>query len=266
MSSLVAFSFGTKDIRVTDRDGGSWFILRDLLEAMETSTPTAVALESIIQGLGDGFNDVTPIIDSLGRKQTAIIVAESAATFLLSRSNTDKGRELNRFIHVEVLPSIRKTGSYQAPSHRQSEVDIAALKLSPIAARAAKAFGFKGNMATLSADNAVRRITGSSPLALFGQSALKAEDQDALLIVTEIANRLGIKAREVNPLLTKSGLQTEYRDAKGKLCYEMTETGKAFGVFVDTGKNHGDGAPVRQLKWRASVVTFLVGQVRIDPA
>ena len=115
MSNITLFSFGTREIRVTDQNGDPWFILRDLLEAMETSTPVTVAIESIKQGLGDGFNNVIPILDSLRREQNATIVAESAATYLLSRSNTEKGRELNRFIHVDVLPSIRKTGSYNTP-------------------------------------------------------------------------------------------------------------------------------------------------------
>ncbi|MCK7581060.1 MAG: hypothetical protein MZV65_39650 [Chromatiales bacterium] len=36
-------------------------------------------------------------------------------TFLVSRSNTETGRKLNRFIHTEVLPQIRKTGQYLVP-------------------------------------------------------------------------------------------------------------------------------------------------------
>lgn len=113
-TQLIPFSFGTREIRVTDQNGDPWFILRDLLEAMETSTPVTVAIESIKQGLGEGFNNVIPLQTAGGMQQT-IIVAESAATYLLSRSNTEKGRELNRFIHVDVLPSIRKTGSYNTP-------------------------------------------------------------------------------------------------------------------------------------------------------
>jgi hypothetical protein len=38
---------------------------------------------------------------------------------------------------------------------------------------------------------------------------------------------------------------------------ELTEMGRAFGVYVDTSKKKGDGSPVRQIKWRASVVEFL---------
>jgi len=111
MTSLTPFSFDSREIRVVDQNGNPWFILRDLLEAMESKTTTTAAVESIKQGLGEVFVNDIPL-QTAGGMQQVIIVAESAATYLLSRSNTEKGRELNRFIHVEVLPSIHKTGSY----------------------------------------------------------------------------------------------------------------------------------------------------------
>jgi len=111
-NQLIHFSFNTKEVRVTDQNGNEWFILRDLLDAMESKTTTTAAVESIKQGLGEVFVNDIPL-QTAGGMQQVIIVAESAATYLLSRSNTDKGRELNRFIHVEVLPSIRKTGKYE---------------------------------------------------------------------------------------------------------------------------------------------------------
>lgn len=93
-------------------DGTTWFVLRDVLEAMDTATTRQEAITSIEQGLGDGVVDSIPILDRLGREQQITIIAESAATYLVSRSNTEAGRKLNRFIHTEVLPQIRRTGRY----------------------------------------------------------------------------------------------------------------------------------------------------------
>ena len=111
MSSIIIFSFGSHEIRVTDRDGNPWFVLRDLLVGMASKTTTTVAVESITQGLGCGLaRDIS--VQTAGGKQATIIVDESATTYLLARSNTKKGRELNRFIHDEVLSAIRKAGSH----------------------------------------------------------------------------------------------------------------------------------------------------------
>ena len=114
MSNIVPFNFESHEVRVVDIDGAPWFVLRDVLEAMGSSTPPNVAKRSLNEGLGDGYNDVTPIIDSMGRTQKTTIINEAAVTFLVARSNTDEGRRLNRWIHSEVLPSIRKTGKYEA--------------------------------------------------------------------------------------------------------------------------------------------------------
>lgn len=112
MAAIIPFTFDSKQIRVTDQNGDPWFVLRDLLEAMASKTKSTDAVDSINQGLGEGFVNDVPL-QTAGGTQKVIIVAEPAATYLLSRSNTEKGRELNRFIHVEILPSLRKTGAYQ---------------------------------------------------------------------------------------------------------------------------------------------------------
>ena len=135
-----------------------------------------------------------------------------------------------------------------------------ALQLTPLAMEAAKAFGFRDTQAAFSADRAIQTITGVSALDLMGQRELLAADQDALLTVSDIADRLGWKVREVNPRLTLAGLQDEHRDHKNRLYYEVTELGRGFGVYLDTGKKHSDGTPIRQLKWRGSVVDYLSQQ------
>ena len=92
----------------------------DVLDAMESTTKTTDAIASINQGIGDGFVVDHPIPDSLGRSQQTTIVHESGVTYLVTRSNTEAGKRLNRYLHVEVLPSIRKTGKFsQEPSIRE---------------------------------------------------------------------------------------------------------------------------------------------------
>ena len=117
MNDLTLFQFEKTEIRtITNERGEPWFVLRDVLEAMQSTTKRADAIDAITQGLGDGMVNDLPILDKLGRPQTATIISEPAVTFLVSRSNTETGRKLNRFIHAEVLPQIRKTGRYEAPN------------------------------------------------------------------------------------------------------------------------------------------------------
>lgn len=118
MSNLIPFTFEGNDIRtITDETGAPWFVLRDLLGAMGTTRTTTQAIESIDEGLGQGYTKDIPL-QTTGGIQTLVVVAEPAVTYLLSRSNTEAGRRLNRFIHAEVLPAIRQTGRYDAKPTR----------------------------------------------------------------------------------------------------------------------------------------------------
>lgn len=128
--------------------------------------------------------------------------------------------------------------------------------------RAAKAFGLRDNQARLSANRAIRHFTGVNLLEAMGHTYLEAPDQEVLLTVSDIALRLNCTVYAVNPSMTNAGLQTEHRDHKHKLYYELTPLGHRFGVYLDTNKKHSDGTPIRQIKWRASVIECLQNSER----
>lgn len=256
-SDLIPFSFDSKEIRVTDQNGDPWFILRDLLDAMESKTTTTAAVESIKQGLGEGFVGDIPL-QTAGGTQTVIVVAESAATYLLSRSNTEKGRELNRFIHVEVLPSIRKTGKYEAPAKPEPKTEIkprVVKEAFSAGLHIAKLCGFTGNHALLSADRCVREFTGRSALEMIGATHLLADERGRTYTPTDLGKMADppMSGQKVNKAIEDGGMQV--RDIKG----EWTPLDKADGLFewVDTGKRHSDGTPIKQMRWFVEVLDRL---------
>lgn len=112
-SILTVFELGASQGRyfVDDRED-FWFCLTDVLTISKTSTTTVQAQTLIEAVFADGYktNMVTP--DSMGRPQDTIFIHESAFTFLVTRFRTEAGKKLNRFIHKELLPTIRKTGGY----------------------------------------------------------------------------------------------------------------------------------------------------------
>lgn len=261
MSSLIPFSFNSHEIRITDQDGNPWFILRDLLEAMESKTTTTAAVESINQGLGEGFVGDIPL-QTTGGVQSTIIVAESAATYLLSRSNTEKGRELNRFIHVEVLPSIRKTGSYSippTPAPKLSREERYRLGVYRDAVKTARLIGFEGTMALLSADNYCKSTLGVSVLAGLGATHLLADERGRVYTPTELGKLLypPLSAVKLNLALEAAGLQK--KEMGGWLPCDDAD-----GLFewADTGKKHSSGLPVKQLRWFRAVLERLPGAQR----
>ncbi|MEN8221287.1 MAG: KilA-N domain-containing protein [Pseudomonadota bacterium] len=125
--------------------------------------------------------------------------------------------------------------------------------------------GVTGNQKAIAANAATIKHTGINPLENMGITHLSAESQEQTLTVSDIAKRLGIKPRQVNPILTKIGLQTANRDHKDRLYYELTNLGKEHGVYLDTGKKHKtDGSPVRQIKWYDSAIDLAKTHLETD--
>ena len=117
MSNLSVFQFESNEVRtiVDTRDNSPWFVLKDVLAAMGSTTRPAIAKTSIEEVFGGGYTMITPL-QTTGGRQEITVINEPATTFLISRSNTEIGKKMNRWIHGEVLPSIRKTGSYSTLS------------------------------------------------------------------------------------------------------------------------------------------------------
>jgi len=94
MSNIVEFAFENKEVRITDRNGKNWFVLRDVLSAMNSKTKRQEAVESIEDSLGKGEVDTLPL-QTAGGIQDTLIISEPAVTYLLARSNTEEGKRLN---------------------------------------------------------------------------------------------------------------------------------------------------------------------------
>lgn len=123
VSSINTISIGnSKNMRAfVDNEGGIWFCLRDVLEAMGSSTPPSVAKRSVIDIFGDGVIQVNPIQDTLGRMQNVAFAHESATTYLIANGNTEASKNLNKKIHAEILPELRKTGRYELAPKTEAE-------------------------------------------------------------------------------------------------------------------------------------------------
>jgi hypothetical protein len=118
----------------------------------------------------------------------------------------------------------------------------------------AKACGLKDNQAILSADRAVKKITGESPLQLLDAIHLHAPVQQLVFTPTQIGQQLepSISAVKVNVLLADLGLQIKIGEN-----WTPTQKGMDYAEVMDTGKKHSDGTMVKQIKWFNSVIDLL---------
>ncbi len=127
--------FNDRPVRIIEKDGEPWFIAKDVCDALELSNPrTSLSL------LDDDEKGVHSM-DSLGGIQDMTIVNESGLYSLILRSRKPRARAFKRWITHEVLPSIRKTGSYVSEHISDAQRDALIDKLVQEKVAAAKQIG-----------------------------------------------------------------------------------------------------------------------------
>lgn len=106
------FNYNGHSVRTVIKDGEPWFVLSDVCKALDLSTPAKVR-----ERLDDGVSSTHTITDSLGREQQATIINEDGLYDVILESRKPEAKQFRKWITSEVIPSIRKTGSYslQAP-------------------------------------------------------------------------------------------------------------------------------------------------------
>ena len=121
MNNLQIFNneeFG--EIRTITKDGEALFCLGDLCRILELTA------KGVKQRLTDEVISNYPIPDSLGRIQNTIFVNEDGLYDVILDSRKENARKFRKWVTSEVLPSIRKTGSYGMPKTTGGQIQLLA--------------------------------------------------------------------------------------------------------------------------------------------
>lgn len=111
MNNIIEMSYNGSEIRSIDIDGQIWWVLKDVCKILELSNPSKVA-SRLDEDERSNFE--------LGRQGKTIVINESGLYSVILRSDKPEAKPFRRWITHEVLPEIRRTGSYNIPE-RKSE-------------------------------------------------------------------------------------------------------------------------------------------------
>lgn len=103
------FTYEEKEVRTVVRNGEVWFVAKDVCDVLDISDA-----RKAVQRLDEDERSLIPVTDSLGRKQETFIVNEAGLYTLILGSRKPEAKAFKRWVTHEVLPSIRKTGVYDA--------------------------------------------------------------------------------------------------------------------------------------------------------
>nr|DAT43840.1 MAG TPA: repressor domain protein [Caudoviricetes sp.] len=122
MANIQVFEYQNNKVRTVDMDGEAWFVLKDVCGVLDIADHKVVA-----RRLDEDEVCQTPLTDSMGRQQSTTIINESGLYHVILRSDKPEAAPFRRWVTNDVLPAIRKTGSYNAPQLTRSQLLATAL-------------------------------------------------------------------------------------------------------------------------------------------
>lgn len=194
MTDLQIFNndrFG--QVRIVPVDGELMFVAKDVCDCLEiTKHRDAISrLDSDERG--------SVKLDTPGGKQDVAAINEYGLYNLVLSSRKPEAKEFKRWITHDVIPSIRKTGSYS----------LAVPKSLPEALRA-----YANEVESHNATKAIvaqqeQQIAEFKPVKDYVDKILSSK---SCLAITQIAADYGMSAQELNKILHEAGLQRKVGD------------------------------------------------------
>ena len=224
---------------ILQENGEPLFCLADVCFILEL-TPSKVA-----QRLEDDVLSKYPISDSLGRQQDTNFINEDGLYDVILGSRKESTKPFRKWVTSEVLPSIRKTGSY---SVRQ--------KLPQTFAQALRAYADeveKNEMLKLENTQQKQMIGELQPKAAYYDEILKSKD---CLTITQIAKDYGMSGHQLNQFLSEQKIQ--YKQSKQWLLYSnYHREGYTKSETVSITRKDGCTGSVLHTKWTQRGRLFL---------
>lgn len=121
MSNLMHFDFHGNDVRLVMRDGEPWWSVADVCRVLDIRNVTDAS-----NRLDEDEKDSVPAstFDSTEGGPERLIVNESGLYNLVMGSRKPEAKAFKRWVTREVLPQIRKTGTYSVAPPTQAELAL----------------------------------------------------------------------------------------------------------------------------------------------
>lgn len=125
MNQLKIFNFENSDVRTLLVDDTPFFVGKDVADLLGY-----IRADNAIRAHVDAEDKLVHRISASGQTRHMSVINESGVYSLIFRSELPKAKRFKRWVTNEVLPQIRKTGSYQPPTSPMEilELQFKALK------------------------------------------------------------------------------------------------------------------------------------------
>lgn len=121
MNDMTIFNnpeFG--DVRTIMIDGEPWFVGKDVANALGYARER----DAIANHVDKDDAVKHGVTDSIGREQQTTVINESGLYSLIFGSKLESAKKFKKWVTSEVLPQLRKTGSYGTPKLPQTPMEL----------------------------------------------------------------------------------------------------------------------------------------------
>lgn len=193
------------DLRIITKNDEYWFVGKDVAEILGYSN-TRDALAKHV----DNEDKADVAIHDGRQNRSMVVINESGLYSLILSSKLPKAKEFKRWVTSEILPSIRKTGSYSVKQEKADElkekrVDI---MLKNAKAREAKLWLELASRTDIKEYKQIAESYAGNVLAEKEVFALPQVEQKTYS-ATEIAKMLNVSSKKIGALANKYNLKTE---------------------------------------------------------
>lgn len=113
-NALQVFNYEGQQVRTVEKDGEIWFVAKDVCDILELTNPSE-ALRSLDNDERSTLR-ITEGTSISGGNPNMNVITESGVYALVFKSRKPEAKQFSRWVRSEVLPSIRKTGTYMTPN------------------------------------------------------------------------------------------------------------------------------------------------------
>ena len=177
---------------------------------------------------------------------------------LAMKAKNEVAEKFQAIVADEILPTIRRTGSYSLPARKYDSLLIGANAVADartIADELQKEFiGLKRGIAISKAFDIASEIH-NAPLQSLKELLPPADHDTGFLNATQLGEKLGgIPAKTINVMLANADMQ--YKEGKD---WRITQVGKKYGEEMPYTKNGHSGY---QIRWSKDVIEHLKGRCK----
>lgn len=192
------------EIRVVVKNNEPWFVANDVCRILDLGNPR--------QALARIDEDEKGVIstDTLGGKQNLNVVNESGLYSLVLGSRKPEAKEFKRWLTHEVIPTLRKSGTYSIKPAPKEDAQIARAKAMELNARTRAAQTWLKIAASVSSPEYKQIASTYAANTLADKEVLSLpETLTKTYTATEVGKMLGVSSNRIGKLANANGLKTK---------------------------------------------------------